>query len=42
MFFHFSEDNTTTQQTLNWYIKDDTATTRAIRRSMGKWEHAGN
>ena len=25
LFFHFSKDNTTTQQTLNWYIKDDKA-----------------
>jgi len=40
LFFHFSEDNTTTQQTLNWYVRDDTATTRAIRRSLKKWTPA--
>jgi hypothetical protein len=37
LFFHYSEDNTTTQQALNWYVKDDTATTHAIRNSIAKW-----
>ncbi|MFH1936960.1 MAG: glycosyl hydrolase, partial [Bacteroidota bacterium] len=30
IFFHFSSDNTTTEQTLNWYFIDDTTITRAI------------
>ena len=38
VFFHFSKDNTTTQQTLNWYIKDDHAVTSAIVREVGKWK----
>jgi hypothetical protein len=37
LFFHFSEDKTTTQQTLNWYIKDDPATTRTIINGIKKW-----
>jgi hypothetical protein len=34
MFFHVSSDNTTTQQTLNWYIKDDPRLIGAIRSSI--------
>ena len=37
LFFHFSDDRTTTQQSLNWYIKWDTATTQAIIREIQKW-----
>lgn len=37
VFFHFSKDNTTTQQTLNWYLKDDHAVTNAIVKGVGKW-----
>jgi Glycosyl hydrolase family 26 len=37
MFFHFSEDKTTTQQPINWYIKNDTATTRAIIEQIKQW-----
>ncbi len=38
LFFHFSEDNTTTLQTLNWYFKDDPATRGAIINNVRKWE----
>jgi len=31
VFFHYSDDKTTTQQAINWYIKDDTATVAALR-----------
>ncbi len=38
VFFHFSKDNTTTQQTLNWYLKNDKAVTTAIVKEVGKWK----
>ena len=38
LFFHFSEDNTTTQQTLNWYIKSDKPVTNAIIKTVAKWK----
>jgi len=37
LFFHYSEDKTTTQQTLNWYFKDDHSTTRTIINEIKKW-----
>lgn len=37
IFFHFSKDNTTTQQTLNWYFKDEKNVTSAITRAVNKW-----
>jgi len=37
LYFHFSEDKTTTQQTLNWYFKDDYTTTHAIINELKKW-----
>ena len=37
LFFHFSEDKTTTQQALNWYFKDDHPTTQAIITQLKKW-----
>ncbi len=37
MFFHVSEDKTTTMQALNWYIKYDTTCTRMIRDEIKKW-----
>jgi len=37
LFFHFSKDNTTTQQTLNWYFKDDHAVTSTITKEIKKW-----
>ena len=37
VFFHFSEDKTTTQQPINWYIKKDSATMKAIRQQITAW-----
>lgn len=37
IFFHFSSDNTTTEQTLNWYFIDDTTITRAIISQLTLW-----
>lgn len=37
LFFHYSEDKTTTQQTLNWYIKNDKETIQAIKDAVGTW-----
>ena len=37
VFFHYSEDKTTTQQPINWYIKKDTATTKAIIQQLKQW-----
>jgi glycosyl hydrolase family 26 len=38
LFFHFSKDNTTTQQTLNWYFKGDRAVTGTIAKEITKWK----
>lgn len=35
IFFHSSKDNTTTYKSLNWYIKDDSLTVKAIIKSIG-------
>ncbi len=37
LFFHFSHDNTTTQQTLDWYVIDDKPTAAAIKNSISNW-----
>ncbi len=37
IFFHFSSDNTTTEQTLNWYFIDDTTITRSITNQLALW-----
>ena len=37
VFFHFSEDKTTTQQPIDWYIKNDTATTKTIIQQLKQW-----
>lgn len=37
LFFHYSDDKTTTQQPLNWYIKYDTATTKAVIETINSW-----
>jgi beta-mannanase len=37
VFFHYSYDNTTTQQPLNWYIKNDPQTVRTIIRQLSFW-----
>ena len=36
VFFHYSDDKTTTQQTLNWYFKNDAPVTKAISREIQK------
>lgn len=38
VFFHFSKDNTTTQQTLNWYVKDDRTITATIMKEVNGWK----
>jgi len=38
LFFHFSDDKTTTQQTINWYIKDDPEVTKAIIAAVKGWK----
>ncbi len=38
VFFHFSQDNTTTQQTLDWYFKNDHAVTNTIVTEVNKWK----
>lgn len=38
VFFHFSDDKTTTQQTLDWYFKDDSASTKAIIKAVRGWK----
>jgi len=37
IFFHNRKDATTTFQTLNWYIKDEPAVTKAIKEQFLKW-----
>ncbi len=37
LFFHFSDDKTTTQQVINWYIINDTATIKTIRDEVSAW-----
>lgn len=37
LFFHFSTDNTTTQQVLNWYFINDKKTIAVIKKSMAAW-----
>jgi hypothetical protein len=37
IFFHNGSDATTTYQTLNWYIKDDSTVTKAIKAQYLKW-----
>ncbi|MBX7108984.1 MAG: hypothetical protein K1X61_10085 [Chitinophagales bacterium] len=38
LFFHFSDDRTTTQQALNWYFKDDSLTNLTIRNCLARLE----
>lgn len=37
LFFHFSDDKTTTQQSLNWYFIRDEKTVKAIVTEMQNW-----
>jgi len=38
LFFHYSDDRTTTQEALNWYVRYDSATVKAIVRGMRSWK----
>jgi hypothetical protein len=38
MFFHVSEDKTTTEQALSWYFKYDTACTHVITKEIKAWQ----
>jgi len=37
IFFHYSYDMTTTQQSLNWYIKNDPETFRTVMQQLRVW-----
>lgn len=37
VFFHYSDDKTTTQQALNWYIIDDEKTLQVISDELKNW-----
>jgi len=37
VFFHYSDDKTTTQQVINWYFKNDAPVTRAITKEINRW-----
>lgn len=37
VFFHYAADKTTTDKSINWYIKDDLASREAIIRQMASW-----
>ena len=37
MFFHYNDDKTTTQQSINWYIRDDRKTSKAIADKIKTW-----
>lgn len=39
LFFHYSDDRTTTQQTLNWYLINDVETLRQVRKSIDRIEN---
>jgi hypothetical protein len=38
LFFHFSDDRTTTPEALNWYVRYDTVVVQAIARSIAAWQ----
>jgi hypothetical protein len=38
VFYHYSADKTTTDKAVNWHIKDERATTKAIRKRIAKWK----
>lgn len=37
LFFHFSDDKTTTQQVINWYFIHDAASVKAITSALTSW-----
>lgn len=38
LFFHFSEDKTTTQQVINWYFINDSKSVNAIKTEIKAWK----
>lgn len=38
LFFHFSEDKTTTQQVINWYFINDARSVNAIKSEIKAWK----
>ena len=38
IIYHSSDDNTTTNKSLNWYIKDDVKATAAITKAVAGWK----
>ncbi len=38
LFFHFSDDKTTTQQEINWYFINDTSTVKSITIEIKQWD----
>ena len=39
LFFHFSDDKTTTQQVINWYFINDSATVKTIIHEIVSWNN---
>jgi hypothetical protein len=39
LFFHFSEDKTTTQQVINWYFIHDAASVKSITTAIESWKN---
>lgn len=40
VFFHYSGDKTTSDKTVNWYIKDDKKVTNEIKKQLKEWNAA--
>jgi hypothetical protein len=40
VFFHYSGDKTTTDKSVNWYIKDDKKVTNEIKKQLKDWNAA--
>jgi hypothetical protein len=38
LFFHYSDDRTTTMESLNWYVRHDSLVVRAITRGIASWQ----
>jgi hypothetical protein len=38
LFFHYSDDRTTTFESLNWYVRHDTAVVSAIAQGIATWQ----
>ena len=40
VFFHYSGDKTTSDKSVNWYIKDDKKVTNEIKKQLKGWNAA--